>query len=177
MTSSLKTTAGVSEGQILSFQDCKWTVHTQSCLTLCDPMDCSPPGSSVHEISQTRILEWVPISFSRGSSWPRDQTRISGMDRRILDHWTTREALMCETSKVKGVLVPWSCDTMIKVASSTFELRSDSGSYMCVCVCVHVCMTLQMPPIRKCKIWGKIKEGLSNSDDYFLKMQCIFSEK
>ena len=47
---------------------------TQSCLTLCDLMDCSPPGSSVHAISQARILEWVAISFSRGSSRPRDLT-------------------------------------------------------------------------------------------------------
>ena len=49
----------------------------QSCPTLCDPMDCSPPGSSVHGISQARILEWVVISFSKGSSQPRDQTCIS----------------------------------------------------------------------------------------------------
>ena len=41
---------------------------TQSCPTLCDPMDCSPPGSSVHEICQARILEWVVIPISRGSS-------------------------------------------------------------------------------------------------------------
>ena len=45
---------------------------TQSCLTLCDLMDCSPPGSSVHGILQARILEWVAISFSRGLSQPRD---------------------------------------------------------------------------------------------------------
>ena len=45
--------------------------------TLCDPMDCSPPGSTVHGISQARILEWVAISFSKGSSQPRDQTCIS----------------------------------------------------------------------------------------------------
>ena len=44
----------------------------QACLTLCDPMDCSPPGSSVHGILQTRILEWGAVPFSRGSSWPRD---------------------------------------------------------------------------------------------------------
>ena len=44
----------------------------QSCLTLCDPMDSSPPGSSVHRILQARILEWGAISFSRGSSRPRD---------------------------------------------------------------------------------------------------------
>ena len=48
---------------------------TQSCLTLCDPMDCSPPCSSVHEILQARTLEWVAIPSSRGSSWPWDRTR------------------------------------------------------------------------------------------------------
>ena len=46
-------------------------------LMLCDPMDCSPPESSVHGILQARILEWVAISFSRGSSLPRDGTRVS----------------------------------------------------------------------------------------------------
>ena len=49
----------------------------QSCLTLLDPMDCSPPGSSVHGILQARILEWVAIPFSRRSSQPRDQTQVS----------------------------------------------------------------------------------------------------
>ena len=49
----------------------------QSCLTLCDPMDCSPPTSSVHGILQARILEWVAISFSMGYSWPRDQPQVS----------------------------------------------------------------------------------------------------
>ena len=52
-------------------------MHAQSCPTLCNPMDCSPPGSSVHGISQARILEWVAISSSRGSSWPRDRTHVS----------------------------------------------------------------------------------------------------
>ena len=46
--------------------------YAQSCLTLCDPMDCSPPGSSVHGIIPARIQEWVAIPFSRGSSQPRD---------------------------------------------------------------------------------------------------------
>ena len=48
----------------------------QLCLTLCNPMDCSLPGSSVHEIPQARILEWVAIPFSRESSQPRDQTQV-----------------------------------------------------------------------------------------------------
>ena len=52
-------------------------VRAQLQLTLCDPVDCSPPGSSVHEILQARILEWVAISYSRGSSQPRDRTHFS----------------------------------------------------------------------------------------------------
>jgi len=47
-------------------------VSAQSCMTLCDPTDCSPPGCSVHGILQAKILEWVAIPFSRGSSQPRD---------------------------------------------------------------------------------------------------------
>ena len=49
----------------------------QSCLTLCNPMDCSPPDLPVHGVSQARVLVWVSISFSRGSSQPRDQAHIS----------------------------------------------------------------------------------------------------
>ena len=49
----------------------------KSCPSLCDPVDCSPPGSSVHGIFQTRILECVAISFSRGSSQTEDQTQVS----------------------------------------------------------------------------------------------------
>ena len=57
----------------------KWSevLVAQSCLTLCDPMNCSLLGSSVHGTLQARILEWVAISFSRGSSQPRDQTQVS----------------------------------------------------------------------------------------------------
>ena len=54
-----------------------FTQEVMSDSTLCNPMDYSPPGSSVHEISQARILVWVAISFSRGSSWPRDWNLIS----------------------------------------------------------------------------------------------------
>ena len=54
-------------------------------------MDCSPPGSSVHAIFQARILEWVAISFSRGSSQPRDRTRVSCTAGRFFTNWATRE--------------------------------------------------------------------------------------
>ena len=81
------------------YMPCVYT-HTHICcclvaksrLTLCDPAHCSLPGSSVHVISQARILEWVDISFSKGSSQPRDRTHISCTGRWILYHWATREA-------------------------------------------------------------------------------------
>ena len=81
----------------------------QMCLNLCDPMDCSPPGSSVHGISQARILQWVAISFARVSSWPRDQTCIfcfSCIGRQILYHWTTWEAPWADWG-IDKVNCPW----------------------------------------------------------------------
>ena len=64
----------------------------QSCLTLCDPMDCSLPGFSVHGILQARVLEWVAISSSRGSSRPRNRTRVSCIVGRFFTNRATREA-------------------------------------------------------------------------------------
>ena len=63
----------------------------QSCLTLCNLVDCSLPGSSVHGIFQARVLEWVAISFSRGFSWTGDQTRVSRIAGRYFTIWATRE--------------------------------------------------------------------------------------
>ena len=65
----------------------------QLCLTLHGPMDCSLPGSSAHGIFQARVLEWVAISFSRGSSWPRDQTCVSHIVGRCFTIWTTKEVI------------------------------------------------------------------------------------
>ena len=63
----------------------------QLCPALCDPMDCSLPNSSVRGILQARILEWIAISFSRGSSWPRDWTMVSCIAGRLFTTWATRE--------------------------------------------------------------------------------------
>ena len=65
----------------------------QLCLIPCDPMDCSLPGRSVHRIFQARILEWVAIFFSRGSSWPRDQTQVTYIAGRHFTIWAPREIL------------------------------------------------------------------------------------
>ena len=65
------------------------TQSLHSCLTLCDAMDCSPPGSSNHGIFLGRILEWVAISSFRGSSWPRDQTCVSCVSCSVGRFFTT----------------------------------------------------------------------------------------
>ena len=65
----------------------------QLCPTLCDPMGCSPPGSSVHGIFQAGVLEWVAISFSRGSSQPRDHTWVSLIVGQCFTIWAIRETL------------------------------------------------------------------------------------
>ena len=75
----------------------------QSCPTVYDPVDCSLPGSSVHGILQARILEWGAIPFSKGSSWPMDQTWVSCTTGRFFTVWAPREP-----KKVK-VLVAQSC--------------------------------------------------------------------
>ena len=94
-------------------------------------MDCSPPGSSVHGISQAKILGWVTISFCRGSSWPRNQTHISYVScigRQVLYHWVTWAAqtdpcllqipIMLSTSQNKSVY------TMILGVCNRFVTRN-----------------------------------------------------
>ena len=82
--------------------------HACMCPSLWDLMDCSPWGSSVHGIFQARILEWVVISYFRGSSRPKDQILVSCIScfgRQILYHWATREALSHDCAKHKKVEV------------------------------------------------------------------------
>ena len=75
-------------------------MHAPSCLTLCGPMGCNPPGSSVHGIFQGRILERVAISFSKVSSQLRNGTCVSCIGRRILYHWLT-----CKVEKYQWLQV------------------------------------------------------------------------
>ena len=90
----------------------------QSCPTLCDPVDCSPPGSSVHVILQARILEWVAISISKESSQPRDQTHISciscilkrvlyQLSHLLLERLSTSESVCISHSCVQFFVTPW----------------------------------------------------------------------
>ena len=82
----------MAEWLSLHFHMCVCVLVAQSCLTLCNPTDCSLPGSFVHGLSHARTLEWVAISFPRGSSQPRDQTCVSCIARGFFTIWAAREA-------------------------------------------------------------------------------------
>ena len=120
---------------------------TQLCLTLCGPMDCSPPGSPVHGILQKRRLEQAAISYSRVSSWPRDRTHISCVVsfivKWILYHWATWEAPVA-SSTVMSSLGCVSTGLVQRVAAcirsvdSIREHQSITGSRM---VCRYVINT------------------------------------
>ena len=81
----------------------KWSEVAQSCPTVCNPVDCSLSGSSIHGILQARILEWVAISFSRGSSQPRDRIWVSCIAGRCFNLWATRDAPCIHTHTYKLV--------------------------------------------------------------------------
>ena len=89
-TSSISTCLLFQVSLIFSDSAC---LVAQLHLTLSDPMDYSPPGSSVHGVLQARLLEWVAISFSRGSSWLQDQIQVSCIAGEFFVIWATREAL------------------------------------------------------------------------------------
>ena len=84
----------------------------QSCPTLCDPMDCSSPGSSIHGIFQARILEGVANSFSRGFSQPTDRTWVSGIVGRRFTIWASREPHTTRELQIRKKKKKTQADTM-----------------------------------------------------------------
>ena len=94
----------------------------QSCPTLCDPMDCNLPGSSIHGIFQARTLEWVAISFSRRSSQPKDWTLVSCIVGRSFTIWATREVL--------PILGRGYCSKR-ELATNSFTLFSSAQNSLC----------------------------------------------
>ena len=79
----------------------------QSCLTLCDPVDCSLSGSTIYGIFQARVLECIAISFSRGSSRPRNRTRVSHIAGRHFTVWATRDDLKWYLKIIKALEIQW----------------------------------------------------------------------
>ena len=97
----------------------------QSSPSVCDPMDCSPPGSSIHGILQARILGWVAISSSRGSSPPRDWTQVSRIVGRCFTLWATREAKV----KVKSLSRVWLFATRWTAAHQALSMGFSRQEY------------------------------------------------
>ena len=115
---------------------------TQSCPTLCDPMDCSLPDSSIHGIFQARILEWVAISFSRRSSWSRDWTQVSHIVGRRFIVWGTREARILHYSVYIAFIGTGKQKIHVTCFMLTFAFSKWSGTepYMsprCACKCTQ----------------------------------------
>ena len=103
----------------------QWTSEVaQLCLTLCDPMDCSLLGSSIHGIFQARVLEWVAISLSRGSSQLRDWTQVSRIVGRRFTVWATREA-RCRKSEKN----PTSLKKKISISPMEINVRAINLSF------------------------------------------------
>ena len=103
---------------------------TQSCLTPCDPVDCNPPGSSVHGILLARILEWVAILFSRGSSQPGDRTWVSGIVGRF-DSLPSGPPGKPHCY-IFTYLFFWLC--WVFIAARRLSLSGESGSYSLVVI-------------------------------------------
>ena len=83
-------------------------VKSLSCVWLCDPMDCNLPGSSIHGILQARILGWVAICFSRGSSWSRGWTWIPCIMGRLFMAWATRQSTLGKVKNSRKGVTVWS---------------------------------------------------------------------
>ena len=142
---------------------------TQSCLTLCDPMDCGPPGSSIHRIFQARVLEWVAISFSRGSSQPRDWTQVPCILGRRFTVWATREVSEVYPSFLFQCLTDKRYKIQRKQESTT---GNEEEVYM-----VHT--SSESPSQFSCivgrffTIWAKGKSGNSSKPPHILSISCI----
>ena len=114
-----ETITPISLGNRLSPHIC--VLVTQSRQTLCNPADCSPPGlpgSPIHGILQARILEWVAMSFSRGSSRPRDRSQVSGIVDGCLTAWATRvftHGFMVRTCRSYSLSSVLTCHTVLLI--------------------------------------------------------------
>ena len=112
----------------------------QSCPTLCNPMDCSLPGSSVHGIVQARVLEWGAISFSRGSSWPRDRSRVSLIVGKCFTVRATREA---DLEDVLKCLPGSKAESRFHNTDLRFQYHVLVGWYSLDFTCLTKCLDMQ----------------------------------
>ena len=119
---------------------------TQLCPTLCDHLDCSPPGFSIHGIFQARILGWVSIFFSRGSSQPRDWTQVSHIAGRCFTLWDTREPVHNMVYEYFRLIVENYClgkKNLFKICLLTMHLVTQELWWKCIRMMVFSCLPTQ----------------------------------
>ena len=133
---------------LLSNASLRFSVHAhvcaQLCLTLCDPMESSLPGSSVHRISQARILDWVAISSSKWSTWLRDQTRascVSCIGRQIF-----KSLSHLESPRFSILLLIYVCVSHIFIGKLC-NIRSNIQGLW------NACIHSDSPPVGECVVW------------------------
>ena len=132
---------------------------TRSCPTLCDPMDFSPPDSSVHGILQARTLEWVAISVSRGSSQPRDPTQVSCIGRQILYHLSHQgspinKVSLCKWEVGGNFLNLMKTVSRTQLAASALLSETETGySHFSVWLCSGVLTSVVSFGKKTCKGW------------------------
>ena len=139
----------------------KWTSHHNSfeCsifrTPICDPIDCSPPGSSAHGILQARILEWVAIPFSRGPPKPGDQTRVSCITSRFFTNWATSilylQYISAQVTHISGVLllhVASRCYNGLYMSTAPYKIRLNVfSSWASSLLSFYPCLFLLFLPI------------------------------
>ena len=115
----------------------------QSCLTLCDPMDCSQPAPLSMEIAKARILEWVAIPFYKGSSYPSNWTRVSCIAGRFFTVWETREALLA---------MMWLCNVLERGLFWWLEIFH--GKHRACCLACSICFIHGSWLHKSCPRWS-----------------------
>ena len=134
----LKVKSSKTSKYIKLFQQ-SWCLVIPSCPALSNPVDCSPPGTSVHGILQARTLEWVAVPFSRGSTWPREWICIPCVMRSFLTSEPLGKPNMC----MLCLLVSQSCLTLRNPMDYSLPGSSVHGPDMCMWMC-------------NCLIWNKL---------------------
>ena len=109
--------------------------------TLCGPVDCSPPGSSVHGILQARIAEWVAMTFSRGSPWPRNWTGVFYIAGRLFTVWATGEVNFV-SSYLSHIFLLFSFTksqflAVLDLNGVTVGVKSKMRLVLVLCICLH----------------------------------------
>ena len=162
---SLKTTLRVHTTSLEEFTELNESCYTYgllwkcksvrcSVMSLCNPMDCILPASSVHGILQARMLEWVAISFSRGSFQPRDQTQVSCITGRFFTTWATREATVYYRERIQIKIsqgkkyLGWisggfHTHNFVRQSSPCGSRMHDS-QHQCVTICPEYCQPVKL---------------------------------